>query len=208
MLWPAEGHERALALVREMAEDKSQLRAKLLAAVEANDRPANPVHPGTKRRLIQFGEGGMERPYLHRGWLHDEPGGRWSDGASATIRIPASWLTSPGQLILSFLPDFREPDIIVKHQGMPLPCLLRVKGRMAFDIDISDRIIDRFVELEIVCPTVICPKDAGISDDERILGAHVRSIEIVRSSRFSVPATWIAGIAARAGGVLSRILRS
>jgi len=208
MLWPAEGHKKALTLAREITEDKSPLRKKLLSVVEADAPPANPAQLGTGRRLIQFGQGGNDRPYLRHGWLHDEPGGRWSDGASAMIRIPASWLASPGLLVLSFLPDFREPDFVMKHKGMPLHCVYRSNGRMTFDVDVSDQIIDPFVEFEIVCSTVICPKDAGISNDERILGVHVRSIEIVRSGRLAVSAAWIEGIAARVGGVMSRIMRS
>ncbi len=208
MLWPAESHKKALTLAREITEDKSPLRQKLLSVVGAGTPPANPAQPGTGRRLIQFGQGGNDRPYLRYGWLHDEPGGRWSDGASALVRIPASWLASPGLLVLSFLPDFREPDIVMKHKGMPLHCVYRDNGRMTFDVDVSDQIIDTFVEFEIVCSTVICPKDAGISNDERILGIHVRSIEIVRSGRLAVPAAWIEGIAARVGGVMSRIMRS
>lgn len=208
MLWPAEGHEKALTLAREMTEDKSPLRKEFLAVVEADAPQANPVQPTPGRRLIQFGEGGNDRPYLRRGWLHDEPGGRWSDGASAMIRIPASWLAPPGLIVLSFLPDFRGPDIVMKHKGIPLPSVYRGNGRMIFDFDVPEQITDPFVEFEIVCSTVICPKDAGISNDERVLGVHVRSIKVVRSDRLAVPAAWIEGFAVRVGGVMSRIMRS
>lgn len=182
LLWPAATHEKALAPTRTDVEEKSNLRARLLDALEAKPAPEDAVNPDDDSILIRFGKGCNDRPYLGRGWLHDEPGGRWSDGASATIRIPATWLSSPRWLVICFMPDFLEPDFALKHEAKPLSVVSRTTETVCFELDGSCHATDGFVEFEIVRSNAFCPRDVGISDDERVLGLHVRSIEIVRRS--------------------------
>lgn len=207
ILWPAESHDRALSLARSAGEDRSAIRTNLLATIQAGAPPPDHLRPAAEPQPIRFGEDGNDAPYLGRGWLHDEPGGRWSDGASATIRIPSSWFSSPSWLVLFFMADFRGPDITVKQGGTPLRCVSRRAGSMVFEVGVPDGPPDGICIFEIACATEFCPRDAGISTDERILGVHVRSIEIAVRGSKPLAAYWIAGLSYRAGRVLSRIMR-
>lgn len=207
LLWPAQSHDRALSLALGAGDDKSAIRAELLATIEAGAPPPDHLRPSAEPHAIRFGEDGNDAPYLGRGWLHDEPGGRWSDGGSATVRIPAGWLSSPGVLVLSFMPDFRGPDVTLKQDGRPLSCVSRQADRMEFEVDLTDKLRGETCVFEISCASEFCPRDAGISNDERVLGVHVRSIEFLARRPKAPAAGWFAGLSSGAGRVLSRIAR-
>lgn len=207
LLWPAESHDRALSLALSAGDDKSAIRTKYLTTIEAGAQPPDHLRPAAERQLIRFGADGNDVPYLGRGWLHDEPGGRWSDGASATIRIPAAWFSSPSWLVLLFLSNFRGPDLTVKLGGIPLRSVSRRTGSMVFEVDVQDGPPDAICVFEIVCATEFCPRDAGLSTDERILGVHVRSIEVAARGSKPLSSYWMASVAHRAGRVLNGIMR-
>ncbi|MFT4121261.1 glycosyltransferase [Bradyrhizobium sp.] len=181
LLWPATSHARALSLAMESVADRSQLRADFLACLD--QAPATAASVDSVDRRIRFGAGGNDRRYLGRNWLHDEPGGRWTDGASATIQLPRAWLASTCRLELTFMETFHCREIALKYRGKPIEGEIRSSGRMSFDLDLGDAAGSDRVELEIACAHAFCPKDAGINDDERVLGAHVRTIQITSLSR-------------------------
>lgn len=207
LLWPAEGHDRALALALDSREDKSAVRTKLLATIEAGTLPPDQLRPAASPQPILFGEGGNDVAYLGRGWLHDEPGGRWSDGASSTIRIPAAWFSSPRWLVVFFMSDFRGPRFTVTQDGKPLHCVSRGAGSAVFDVDVSNGGPDGTCTFEINCAIEFTPRDTGISKDERVLGINVRSIDVVPRGSKPLASYWIAGLSHRAVGVLSRLVR-
>lgn len=207
LLWPAEGHDQALSLALASSDDKSTVRTKLLATIEAGTTPPDQLRPAPSPQPIRFGEGGNDAPYLGRGWLHDEPGGRWSDGASATIRIPAAWFCSPRWLVVFFMSDSRGPSFTVTWDGKPLHCVSRRAGSAVFEVDVPDGAPDGACTFEIRCATEFSPADTGISRDERVLGINVRSIDVVPRGSKPLASYWIAGLSHRAAGVLSRLVR-
>ncbi|MGT2436940.1 hypothetical protein ACU4GH_14925 [Bradyrhizobium betae] len=79
---------------------------------------------------------------------------------------------------------------------------------MVFEVDVPDGAPDGTCIFEIACAREFCPRDAGISDDERILGVHVRSVEIAVRGSKPLSSYWIAGLSNRAGRILSRLMRS
>lgn len=176
LLWPATGHGQALSMAMESGPGTSRRRADFLASL-GQELPPPPIN--LDERCIRFGAGGNDRPFLGRNWLNDEPGGRWSDGSSATVRLPGAWMMAACRLKITFMESFQCTRITLRHRGISLKGRVRSPGKMTFDLDLEDRAHDDVVELEISCPAAFCPSEDGIGNDERVLGMHIRTIEIV-----------------------------
>jgi hypothetical protein len=187
-LWPAASHDAVLRLARAAGADKAPLRARILAALAEDPAPPDDAGAQSDAILIRFGAGGNDRAHLGAGWLHDEPGGRWSDGGIGVIRLPAAWLASPRWLAFSFMPDFRGLEVALRHHGAALRTVARTPEATWFAIDRPTPATAGTVELELVCSTPFCPRDAGLSDDERVLGVRVRALEIIRPDSRALPA--------------------
>lgn len=176
LLWPAASHAPALSMALETGPDRSGIRAAFLAALGQEREPV-PAVSDDKR--IRFGADGNDRAYLGRNWLHDEPGGRWSDGASATLRLPGAWVETPCRVEVTFMEALHCRQITLSHEGVPLAGVVRGTGVMSFDLEFSLPGPAEFVEVELSCAGAFCPRDAGVSDDGRVLGMHVKQIEIL-----------------------------
>jgi hypothetical protein len=182
LLWPATSHAPALRMVLETGPDRSRFRAAFLAALGPEPQLQNPPADGQR---VRFGIGGNDRHYLGRHWLHDEPGGRWSDGTSATVRLPRTWLSATSRLQICFMETAYCQDIELKHDGLVLAGVHLEPGLMSFDLASVAPGDSPAVEFELSCREAFCPKDAGLSDDERVLGMHIRTLEIVQAPRRS-----------------------
>jgi hypothetical protein len=189
LLWPAAGHGPALDAARAATRDAAPARARLAAALAEAPAPTEADDAGAETITIRFGAGGNDRPRLGTGWLHDEPGGRWSDGGTAILRLPAAWFAAPRWLALSVMEDFRGAAVGLTHDGVPLRALAAGPGLVWLALDRARPGADGLVELALVCPETLCPREAGLNHDERVLGVHVRTLEIVAPYSRVLPAT-------------------
>lgn len=175
-LWPAASHVPALGMAMQAGPDKTQLRAQFLAAL-GEDRERPPLDIENQR--IRFGSGGNDRSFLGRNWLQGEQGGRWSDGNSATIHVPRAWLTRGGRIDVTFMETVHCRDVALAQAGKPLDGSRLAPGVMSFRCGRIPECGPDRVELALSCREAFCPQEDGLSDDNRVLGMHVKTIEIV-----------------------------
>lgn len=137
-------------------------------------------------RLDFTGESGGN-PYVGAGWSDPAPGGRWTDGHSADVSIP---LDEPAQgplvlrmeLLPYIKPGHTQQRIIVRINGTDAAQWRFTSERpevRQVPIGAGQLGTDRSrIRVELALPDAIAPKTLGISDDTRLLGLNVRSIEV------------------------------
>lgn len=200
-LWPATGHAPALDAALEPGSDRSGFQAAFLAAL---GQEAEPVPVAADGKRIRFGIGGNDRAYLGHHWLQDEPGGRWSDGASATVRLPADWVTSRCMLQVTFMETLHCQQLTLRHEGVVIAGIVRRPGLMWFELRLAPRPGRDVIELELSCPKAFRPRDDGINHDERVLGMNLRQIEILD---ISTPAALTSSLYRLKSGLRMRLAR-
>jgi hypothetical protein len=152
----------------------------LLKSLEVDAKPIDqPIRPNDDPIVLRFGVGGNETGVLGRGWQENEDGGRWTDGAVASLLLPAAWINPRPYLEVSFVQDHRGFTLDLRYGGKSVPPVSSGVNEILFHLDLSkDRSSDEYSELEIVASSTFCPEDEGLSDDPRVLGVFVKSLKL------------------------------
>ena len=128
-----------------------------------------------------------DAPYLESGWSKREPDGRWTDGTTARLALPA--LRAPFtalQVRLNFAAfvNARHPaqHVTVCANGHPLAQWTQESGdpqSRSFVIHAADLLGGQQpVTIDFDLPDAISPKALELNDDERRLAIKVRFVEI------------------------------
>jgi len=184
MLRQETGHQSVLSLAAKTTEDLALVRTRLLGLLGAAPHPIfDPVRFDGGTITLKFGVGGNEIPFLDRGWHWEETGGRWTDGASATLQIPVAWVKLRCRLEVLFVQNHGGCKLVMKYQNRTLPMLKDEPNGILVKLDVSkSKPLDKFIELELAVSSVFSPADEGLSEDRRILGAYIQSLKISRIS--------------------------
>lgn len=137
--------------------------------------------------VLHFGHDQRGSRYLYRGWSEPEPWGTWSNAPVAKIRLVVAG--SPERLVLR--------GHAFTHASRPTqPVEIRVDGVLAHAGEISGdastrlllpippaepRLADsllRLISLEFRLPAAVSPAELGVSDDNRLLGFGLTTIEL------------------------------
>ena len=136
--------------------------------------------------IVYFDKSGIAQKYQHTGWSNPEDGFTWTDGKIAQIKLPINDMPKSTMVLTAIL----RPFLGRKRQNQIISIM--VNGKQAGQWKISS---DDFTQLKLVLPKDLftekefvrltfnipyasSPKDEGINDDNRILGAAFRSLNI------------------------------
>ncbi|MEA2767990.1 MAG: hypothetical protein QOD93_952 [Acetobacteraceae bacterium] len=146
-----------------------------------------------------------DKQVLLDGWHGPEPWGRWTDGATASLRVALPAPTNePLTLELDIVPSAIAPNLRVGLDGTMLPLIDPVPGANAWDIppDLSAGKSSFLVSLHV--GETVCPAQIGNSNDDRILGIGVAAVRLL--SRQPALCKLNEFMPIRAGAMPSRVL--
>jgi len=136
---------------------------------------------------IQFNASGNSEQYRVSGWSQTEKEWTWSEGKSAQLGLPIP--CDPGALTLIV-----KMGALISHQVLPYQNVeVFVDGQKIADWQVADTadfsaLIPAEVtkkrgilNIEFRLPNATSPKVLGLTDDSRILGVRVYSVELKRS---------------------------
>jgi hypothetical protein len=113
------------------------------------------------------------------GWHDAEPWGRWTDGATASLRLTvAEPATEPLRLELDLIPSPTGAALSITIEDVPFPAIDPVQGSNAWDIPLATTQGKRGILLTLHVAGTVCPAQAGGSADERILGIGVSGVRL------------------------------
>lgn len=132
---------------------------------------------------VRFGSDGADGPHLGEGWSADEPGYRWTVGASSEV-----WLTDPGagDLLLEIdaspfvhPPEVEAQRLVVHADGVFVGSLvMREGGRRAMRVPAGALAGRQDVRISFMHPDAARPSDHGQADDARQLGLSFRRLRL------------------------------
>jgi len=135
---------------------------------------------------IQFGNGGNAEQYQGQGWSGPEGGFTWTDGKSASLVIPVNQPQSDLTLSASLSP-FIAGEVIKQNVYINVNSKrlgewdVAVNGEYRIKIPkeyITKSSLDICFELQ----DAVAPSELNISDDTRILGIAMKSIEVLEKN--------------------------
>ena len=138
-------------------------------------------------QTVVFGVGGAEAPYLLGGWSFAEPGGRWTDAATAELRLRTGEPAGYTGLVLelragAFVPGERHPVRVTAYANDERVAVWDFADGLTRTVraHIPAGAIDGTgsVRLRLVVDEARRPKDHGASADGRRLGLFVHSLEV------------------------------
>jgi hypothetical protein len=113
------------------------------------------------------------------GWHDAEPWGRWTDGATASLRLTvAEPATEPLRLELDIIPSPIGAALSITIEDLQFPAIDPVQGSNAWDIPLATTQRRRSVLLTLRVTGTVCPAQASGSADERILGIGVSAVRL------------------------------
>ena len=139
-------------------------------------------------RQIHFGQGGGSEPYRTSGWSHTEQKFTWSEGNSAKLSLPIGKESGPLNLNVALgafthLPELPSQPVDVFVNGQKLAEWQVTANPAGYYVTIpADKITGvRTLEIEFRTPKAISPKSVGLSEDSRVLGVCVASLELAKA---------------------------
>jgi hypothetical protein len=138
-------------------------------------------------RKIEFGQGGGSEPYRTSGWSHTEQKFTWTEGNSAKLSLPIG--KESGALILNVAmaafvhpPELPKQPVEVIVNGQKLAEWQVTNDLAAYNVTIPADTVKAGgkLEIEFRTPKAISPKSVGGSEDFRVLGACVMSLEVAK----------------------------
>jgi hypothetical protein len=143
--------------------------------------------------IVDFGSGGMGNDWLETGWSHLEPWGIWGIGHSAKLRINPQALAVDApisglkfQLKAFVSPQHPEQQVRVMLDGEEVQ---KLHFRYPDETDLPAELLLsaarlqglRPISVEFVMPQAVSPQSVGLSDDPRVIGVGLKSVELVRA---------------------------
>ena len=135
---------------------------------------------------IQFNTGGNSERYRISGWSQTEKEWTWSEGKSAQLALPVP--SDPGALTLVI-----RMGALVNRPALPYQVVeVLANGQKIADWEVADTAdfgalipgeVTRsrgILNIELRVPKATSPKALGLTDDSRILGVRVYSVELKR----------------------------
>ena len=142
----------------------------------------NPLLGNGVARLA-LNQGGNANAFLGAGWHEAEVWGRWMDGRHATLRLPADLFATQMMVEIRFC-DFQRPvgvSVVCCGRTLTPPGFTTRRQAARFIVDealTGDQ--SETVTFDIYAESAFSPKDLGQSLDERVLGAGVESVTVLR----------------------------
>jgi hypothetical protein len=137
---------------------------------------------------IQFGQGGGSEAYRKAGWSHTEQKFTWSEGNSAKLSLPIGKETGPLNLNVAMAafthpPELPSQPVEVFVNGQKLAEWQVNANPAGYYVTIpADKITGvSTLEIEFRTPKAISPKSVGLSEDGRVLGVCLASLELAKA---------------------------
>ena len=136
---------------------------------------------------IQFGKGGNALSYIQKGWGGPANGYTWTNGKSASIRIPITIPDSPSITLRvnlrAFLCDGKveKQTVIILVNGMRVGSwVITTSGFKDKRITIpkSFLTLPYLLDITFLTPNAVSPSTVGYNEDKRVLGVAVRTIDL------------------------------
>ena len=139
-------------------------------------------------RQINFGQGGGSEEYRTSGWSHTEQKFTWTLGNSAKLSLPIGNQSGPLNLnaamaAFTHLPELASQPVEVFVNGEKLGDW-QVNSNMAgYHVVIPAEKLKGVstLEIEFRTPKAISPKSVGLSEDGRVLGVCLASLELAKA---------------------------
>jgi hypothetical protein len=139
-------------------------------------------------KQIQFGRGGGSEPYRTSGWSHTEDNYTWTEGTSARLSLPIGNESGPLNLKLNMAafthaPELPSQPVEVSVNGQKLADLQATSVPREYSVTIpADAGKGKgSVEIEFRTPKAAAPKSVGLSEDPRVLGICLLSLELTKA---------------------------
>ncbi len=145
-------------------------------------KPAE-VRKGVMR--LGFEKGAAAAPFLRPFWHNGERWGRWTDGETASLSFPRSWLRDAIEIEIRFIDAKYATNVALFCDGRRLTREnLSTRDRAAYvRVDEAMKQGSEDANFEFRVASEHCPKDCGFSPDDRVLGMGLRSFSIVLTQR-------------------------
>lgn len=137
---------------------------------------------------INFGQGGGSEEYRKSGWSHTEQKFTWTEGNSAKLSLPIGEQSGPLNLNVAMAAFTHPPKLSTQ------PVEVFVNGQRLGEWEVSSNMsgynlvipADKIngvstLEIEFRTPKAISPKSVGLSEDPRILGVCLASLELAKA---------------------------
>jgi hypothetical protein len=158
-------------------QSRAEKWAKIIAAAPHDPRP---YYFGSDTTFMMSGCA-WDHQVLLDGWHDGEPWGRWTDGATASLRLTlAEAVTEPLRLELDIIPSPIGASLSIAVEDVQFPAIDPVQGSHAWDIPLPATLGKRNVLLTLRVAGTVCPAQVSGSDDERILGIGVSAVRLCR----------------------------
>lgn len=139
-------------------------------------------------RQINFGQGGGSEEYRTSGWSHTEQKFTWTVGNSAKLSLPIGSENGPLNLNAALAAFTHSPEL----SSQPVEVFLngqklgewQVGGNIAgYHLVIPAEKVKGVstLEIEFRTPKAISPKSVGMSEDGRVLGVCLASLELAKA---------------------------
>lgn len=159
-------------------------------AASNSSTPSAPTASSTPSAVvgtsIKFNTGGNSERYRVSGWSQTEKEWTWSEGKSAQLALPVP--SDPGALTLVI-----RMGALVNRPALPYQVVeVLANGQKIADWEVADTAdfsalipgeVTRsrgILNIELRVPKATSPKALGLTDDSRILGVRVYSVELKR----------------------------
>ena len=138
-------------------------------------------------RQINFGQGGDSEIYRTSGWSHTEQKFTWGEGNSAKLSLPIGNESGSLNLNVALAAFTHPPDVPTQ------PVEVFVNGQKLAEWQVGGNISGYNVvipaekvkgastmEIEFRTPKAMSPKSVGLSEDPRVLGVCLASLELAK----------------------------
>lgn len=147
---------------------------------------SNPTNNESGGQKIQFNQGGNSEHYRVSGWSHTETDFTWTEGTSAKLELPVTAGAGPWILKVSMSgliqPPQRPSQLVEMYANDQKIAEWQVGNVSEFTATIPAEVTKTSgaLALEFRTPNATSPKALGMSEDTRILGVCVRSVELTK----------------------------
>jgi hypothetical protein len=138
-------------------------------------------------RPIQFGQGGGSEAYRTSGWSHTEQKFTWTEGNSAKLSLPIGKQSGSLNLNVAMAafthpPKLPSQPVEVFVNGQKLAEWQVNSNPAGYSVAIPADTIKAggTLEIEFRTPKAASPKSVGMSEDPRVLGVCVVSLELAK----------------------------
>jgi hypothetical protein len=132
-----------------------------------------------------FGLGGNAQPYQVSGWSFPEDGYTWAVGTESVLRAPLTPAQGDLLLDMTLRPFMIPPYRSSQRVGLRINGTLVGEERVQDDSALGFRIPAALVagrpdiEITLICPDALSPKDAAFGEDPRKLSVRLRDLLLI-----------------------------